>query len=426
MTPPRLSSPLLPGPLLRRMLEMAEFLYKGRSATGDPINGRLTGTSSEAVANRLQSIGVIPVEITAVGSSAMTVDELWIQMGRGRPTTKDLLLFCRQMHVITRTALPLLKGIAGLAETTHNAVLKAALLDVIANLESGRGLAQSLKRHADIFPRLFISIIEMGETTGTLDVAFLRMYEYLSMDQEISDRVKAATRYPMIVISAIGAALGVITVFVIPSFAPLFKKLGDNIPLPTKIIVGVSDFALNHWPLILVVCGVAAIAFSQYVKTDRGRFNWDRLKLRIPVMGLIVRNAALSRITRSLTIALQAGLPMNETLHTVSSSIGNAYLAGKMTELGAGIERGESLFRTAHSTNLFTPLALQMIGLGEETGALPELLNEVADYYKSEVDYDLENLSAALEPILMVAVGGMVLILALGIFLPMWDMVSVI
>ncbi len=405
---------------------MAEFLYKGRSATGDLINGRLTGASSAAVADRLQSIGVIPVEITAVGGTAMTVDELWIRMGGGHPTTKDLLLFCRQMHVITRTGLPLLRGIAGLAETTHNMVLKAALLDVIASLESGRGLAQSLKQNADIFPGLFISIIAMGEKTGTLDVAFLRMYDYLSMEQEIRDRVKAATRYPMVVIGAIGVALGVITVFVIPSFAPLFKKLGDNIPLPTKIIIGVSDFALNYWWLVLILGGVAAVAMSYYLKTDRGRCNWDRLKLRVPVTGLIVRNAALSRITRSLTISLDAGLPMNETLHTVSSSIGNAYLAEKMSELSLGIERGESLFRSAHSTKLFTPLALQMIGLGEETGALPELLNEVANYYKSEVDYDLANLSAALEPILMIAVGGIVLVLALGIFLPMWDMVGAI
>ncbi len=405
---------------------MAEYLYKGRTPTGEAINGSLTGASSEAVANRLKSMGVIPVEITAIGDSAVTVEELWIRMGRGRPTTKDLLLFCRQMHVISRTGLPLLRGIGGLADTTHNAVLKAALLDVIASLESGRGLAQSLKQHADIFPRLFISIIQMGETTGTLDVAFLRMYEYLTMEQEIRDRVKSATRYPMVVIGAIGVALGIITVFVIPNFAPLFKSLGDNIPMPTRIIIAVSDFAVNHWLLALVLCGIVAAAISSYVKTERGRFRWDRLKLQIPVTGVIVRNAALSRITRSLTISLQAGLPMNETLRTVSSSIGNAYLTDKMSQLSVGIERGESLFRTAHATSLFTPLALQMISLGEETGTLPELLDEVADYYKSEVDYDLENLSAALEPLLMIAVGGIVLVLALGIFLPMWDMVAAV
>ncbi len=196
--------------------------------------------------------------------------------------------------------------------------------------------------------------------------------------------------------------------------------------MTTRIIIGVSDFAVNHWLLALFLGGVTGAGISAYVKTEVGRFQWDRLKLRLPVVGNIVRNAALSRITRSLTISLQAGLPMNETLNTVATSIGNEYLSEKMSQLSTGIERGESLWTSAHATGLFTPLVLQMISLGEETGALPELLNEVADHYKREVDYDLENLSAALEPILMIAVGGIVLILALGIFLPMWDMVGAV
>ena len=406
---------------------MAEFHYKGRSATGEPMKGRLSGASSDAIANRLLNIGVIPVDITeAAERSAMTVEEFWRRLGGGRPNTKDLGLFCRQMHVITRTGLPLLRGLNGLAETTHNEVLRAALLDVMAGLESGRGLAQSMSDHQDIFPGLFISIIEMGEKTGTLDLAFLRMYEYLNMEQEIRDRVSQATRYPMTVIGAILVAMGVITVFVIPSFAPLFKSLGDELPMPTKIILAVSTFFRDHWFVVLLIFGAIYAAIKTWLKTEQGRFRWDRTKLRLPVVGKIVRNASLSRITRSLTISLQAGLPMNETLQTVAKSIGNAYLTVKMTMLSDGIERGESLWKTAHSTGLFTPLVLQMIALGEETGSLPELLDEVAEHYKREVDYDLDNLSDALEPLLMVAVGGMVLVLALGIFLPMWDMVKLV
>jgi MSHA biogenesis protein MshG len=405
---------------------MAEFFYKGRSADGEVMRGRLTGASSDAVANRLLNIGVIPVDIKqAAERSEVTVEDLWRRLGGGRPTTKDLGLFCRQMHVITRTGLPLLRGIAGLAETTHNEVLRSALVDVMGGLESGRGLAQSMSDH-DIFPPLFISIIEMGETTGTIDTAFIRMYEYLMMEQEIRDRVKSATRYPMTVIGAIFVALGIITVFVIPSFAPLFKALGDQLPMPTKIILGTSNFIINQWAIVLLIFGAIWGAIHFWLKTEKGRLRWDQMKLELPVVGNIVRNAALSRITRSLTIALQAGLPMNETLQTVSRSIGNAFLSVKMFMLSDGIERGESLWKTAHSTKLFTPLVLQMIALGEETGSLPELLDEVAEHYKREVDYDLENLSAALEPILMVAVGGMVLILALGIFLPMWDMVKLV
>ncbi len=406
---------------------MADFHYKGRSANGERMKGRLSGASSDAIANRLLNIGVIPVDITAAAeSSAVTVEELWRRMGGGRPNTKDLGLFCRQMHVITRTGLPLLRGLNGLAETTHNEVLRAALLDVMAGLESGRGLAQSMSDHEDIFPGLFISMIEMGETTGTLDMAFLRMYEYLTMEQEIRDRVSQATRYPMTVIGAILVAMGVISIFVIPSFAPLFKSLGDELPMPTKIILAVSTFLRDHWFVVLLIFGAIYAAIKTLLKTEQGRFRWDRMKLRLPVVGKIVRNASLSRITRSLTISLQAGLPMNETLQTVAKSIGNAYLTVKMTMLSDGIERGESLWKTAHSTGLFTPLVLQMIALGEETGSLPELLNEVAEHYKREVDYDLDNLSDALEPLLMVAVGGMVLVLALGIFLPMWDMVKLV
>ncbi len=404
---------------------MAEFTYRGRSASGALVTGKLAGKSADAVAGRLISIGVTPVEIRDLEkATGISLADLNKRIGGGKPATKDLVLFCRQMHTITRTGLPLLKGLNGLMETTHNEVLKEALVDVIANLESGRELAASLKGHPGIFSSLFINLVEIGEATGTLDTAFQRLYEYLSMDQEVRDRVKAAVRYPIIVLIAVAIALSIITVFVIPNFAPIFRALGDNIPLPTRIIMGVSNIAINYWPHILGSIVVGALAISHYIKTERGRLRWDRAKLRLPVIGIIVKNAAMSRVTRSLAISISAGLPINQTLRTVSASIGNAWLGEKMAALSADIERGESLSRTASDSGLFTPLILQMIALGEETGALPELLDESADYYKREVDYDLENLSAALEPILIVTVGAVVLVLALGVFLPMWDMVA--
>jgi len=404
---------------------MTEFAYKGRSASGGLITGKLEGASADAVAGRLVSIGITPVEIRDLASAtSMTLADLVKRLGAGQPTTKDLVLFCRQMHTITRTGLPLLKGLTGLMQTTHNEVLKEALIDVIASLESGRELAQSLRGHPKIFSDLFINLVEIGEATGTLDVAFDRLHEYLSMDQEVRDRVKSAVRYPIIVLIAVAIALSIITVFVIPNFAPIFRALGDNIPLPTRIIMGVSDIAINHWPLILGAVVLMALAASSYVKTVSGRLRWDKLKLSLPVIGIIAHNAAMSRITRSLAISISSGLPINQTLRTVSASIGNTWLGGKMSSLSADIERGESLSNTAAHSALFTPLILQMIALGEETGALPELLDESSDHYKREVDYDLENLSAALEPILIVTVGVVVLILALGVFLPMWDMVA--
>lgn len=404
---------------------MGEFAYKGRSTEGELVTGKLHGGSADAVALRLTRIGITPVEIRDLATtSALTVKDIWLRLGGGQPTTKDLIMFCRQMYTITRAGLPLLQGLRGLMETTHNEVLKAALVDVLASLESGRGLAQSLQAHPKIFSRLFVNLVEVGEASGTLEDSFQRLYEYLGMDQEVHDRVKAAVRYPIIVLIAVAVALGIITVFVIPNFAPIFRTLGDDIPLPTKIIMGVSSFVVNYW-MWMFAAGVAAmIATSAWVKTESGRLTWDAMKLKIPVTGIIVRNAALSRITRSLSVSLAAGLPINETLRTVSGSIGNEWLGQKLTGLSAGIERGDTLSATSKATGLFTPLILQMISLGEETGALPELLDEASDYYRREVDYDLDNLSAALEPILIVSVGAVVLILALGVFLPMWDMIA--
>jgi len=404
---------------------MAEFAYKGRSASGGLVTGKLDGSSADAVAGRLVSIGITPVEIRDLaGASSLSLSDLVVRLGGGQPSTKDLVLFCRQMHTITRTGLPLLKGLTGLMQTTHNDVLKEALVDVIASLESGRGLAISLQGHPKIFSPLFVNLVEIGEETGTLDTAFQRLHEYLSMDQEVRDRVKSAVRYPIIVLIAVAIALGIITIFVIPNFAPIFRALGDNIPLPTRIIMGVSDFAINYWFVVLGVGAMLTAAGSAYKKTEEGRLRWDKFKLGIPVVGVIVHNAAMSRITRSLAVSLSAGLPVNQTLITVSASIGNSWLGQKMAALSTGIERGESISHTATHSGLFTPLILQMLALGEETGALPELMDESADYYKREVDYDLENLSAALEPLLIVTVGAVVLILALGVFLPMWDMVA--
>lgn len=404
---------------------MAEFAYKGRSVDGELVTGQLQGGSADAIAGRLMDIGITPVEIRDLAEkSALTVNDIWLRMGGGQPTTKDMIMFCRQMYTITRAGLPLLRGLKGLMETTHNEVLKAALVGILSSLESGRGLAPSMAAHPKIFTQLFVNLVEIGESSGTLDTSFERLYEYLSMEMEVRDRVKAAVRYPIVVLAAVAVALGIITVFVIPNFEPIFRTLGDNIPLPTKIILGASNFVVNYWLLMLVAAVAGSIALSYWVKTESGRLEWDKFKLRIPVTGVIVHNAAMSRIARSLAVSLSAGLPINQTLRTVSGSIGNDWLGKRLLALGAGIERGEALSTTARASGLFTPLILQMISLGEETGALPDLMDEASDFYRREVDYDLDKLSAALEPILIVSVGVIVLVLALGVFLPMWDMIA--
>ncbi len=403
---------------------MAAYRYRGRSGRGESITGRLDAESVDGAATRLLSLGITPLDIAVEGAESASVNELLQRLGAGRPTSADLVLFARQMYSITKAGLPLLRGLKGLAQSTHNVTLRNALHDVLQSLESGRDFASSLARHPDIFPPLFLSMVRVGESTGTLDNAFSRLCEYLSQDQDVQDRVKAALRYPLIVVVVIAIAVAVITVFVIPNFAPLFKVLGDDIPMPTRIIMATSAFVRAHGVGLLAGVIAGIVALRRYLATESGRYKWDRLKLRVPVLGELLHQAVLSRVTRSLSISLDAGLPMIQALTLLSRAAGNAFLAERLLQLRDAVERGDGLSRAATTAGIFPPLVLQMLAVGEETGELTRLLDEVSGFYQREVDYRLRNLTAMLEPLLIVLVGGMVLILALGVFLPMWNMIG--
>jgi MSHA biogenesis protein MshG len=304
----------------------------------------------------------------------------------------------------------------------HNEVLRDALADVVSSLESGRELADGFARHPAIFPPLYVSMVRIGEATGTLDTAFLRLCEYLSTEQDVHDRVQSAMRYPLIVLAAVALAIGIISVKVIPAFAPIFRMLGNDIPLPTRLIMGASSLTQHYWWLMLLGLVVAHRLWRVYIGTDAGRLRWHRAQLKLPVVGKLLHEAILARVTRSLAICLAAGIPALQALGTIARTSGNDCIGDAILRLRDLVERGDSISRAAASTGLFPPLVVQMIAVGEETGDLSELLAEVADHYRRDVDYQLKNLSAVIEPVLIVAVGGVVLVLALGVFLPMWDM----
>ena len=403
---------------------MSNFRYRGRSRRGDLITGRLEADDMDGVAARLLNLGITPLEIAPDAVHGATVRDLLQRLGAGRPSSADLVLFSRQMYSITKAGLPLLRGLRGLAQSTHNTVLRDALHDVLQSLESGRDLASSLARHPDIFSALFVSMVRVGESTGTLDNSFQRLCEYLGHDQDVQDSVRAAVRYPIMVVCAIGLALVVITVFVIPNFAPLFKILGNDIPWPTRVIMGTSAFVRHNGIALLAAALIAFFALRRHIGTEAGRYQWDRLKLKIPVLGELLHLSVLSRVTRSLSISIEAGLPMIQALTLLSRTAGNEYLGEQVLRLRDAVERGETLSHAAAAAGIFPPLVLQMILVGEETGELTRLLEEVSGFYQREVDYRLRNLTAMLEPLLIIGVGGMVLILALGVFLPMWNMIA--
>lgn len=403
---------------------MAIFRYRARTDNGRTVMGRIDAVTTIAAALRLESGGMLPIEIAPVTDREFSASDWLRKAGVGMPTTADLVMLTRQMYTIAKAGLPWLRGLRGLAESTRQPVLRDALQQALVGLEAGNDLAQSLASRAGVFPEIYLSMVRVGEQTGTLDTVLLRLAEFLHNQQDLKERVTSALRYPLIVIGAIVAAMGVLSVFVIPKFAPLFRQLGDGVPLPTKILLGASGFVQSHWLVVLGAVVAGVVAFRLTTRQGAGRYRWHQARLALPIFGKLLLESILARVVRTLSLALGAGLPMIQALDLVTRAADNEFVSAKLVAMRTQLESGDPLSRSAASAAIFPPLLLQMMEVGEETGELTRLLEEVADYYQREVDHTVKNLSALIEPVLMVVVGAMVLILALGIFLPLWEMIG--
>ena len=405
---------------------MPLFTYKGRNARGSLIQGEIDAGTIDSVASQLFNIGVTPIDIKEQKEPSDSDINLSNYLNRKAPSLDDLILFSRQMYTLMKAGVPMIKSFSGLIQSTRNFKIVESLKDIISNLESGRDLSSSLARHPSIFSPLYISMVKVGEETGRLEESFFRISEYLAREKDTRERIKAALRYPTFVIIAIAIAIAIINIFVIPAFAGLFAKAGVELPWQTRLLMTTSTFFVQWWPMLLFAVIGSIIGSRLYVQTDSGRYQWDHYKLKIPLIGDIIYRAILSRFARSFSMGLKSGVPLIQAMTVVSRSVDNEFISDKILGMRNGIERGESLTRTASLTKMFPPLVLQMLSVGEETGQVDDMMVEVAEYYDREVDYDIKNLSASIEPILIVAIGIMVLILALGVFLPMWDLAKVV
>ncbi|MEW6445646.1 MAG: type II secretion system F family protein [Pseudomonadota bacterium] len=401
---------------------MPIYGYKARDQRGQLQQGQVEAASTEVAIGLLGGRGLIPLEVREQAARGKPLEDLKRKLGIGQPGLPELILFSRQMYSLTKAGVPIIQALARLADSASNPRFGEVLREISKDLEGGRDVAGSFARHPQIFGTLYISMLRVGEMSGRIDEAFLRMYEYLDRDKVTVDRIKAAMRYPTFVIIAIFIAIGVLTVMVIPAFAKVFSGFQMELPLPTRIILGFSDFASRYWIFILAGIALVSFAFKRWTATEKGRLWWDRAKLRIPKVGDILLRGTLARFTRALSMALGSGVPITQALVGVARASDNMYLAEKVLGMRMGIERGDTLLRTAAQTELFTPVVLQMLAVGEETGQVDTMMREVADFYDREVEYDIANLSAIIEPLLTLVVGAMVLVLALGVFLPMWDL----
>jgi MSHA biogenesis protein MshG len=404
---------------------MAHFKCIARNAAGQQVTYVVEAENRLLAAQIINNRGMTPVSISPTATNTDVAESINQWLALNNLNINDLMLFCRQMYSLSKAGVPLIRALRSLTESTRNVALAGALRDVAKRLESGSALSQAMNQHKKVFGPLIINIVHVGETSGGLDKAFLQIANYLEREKETQNRIKSALRYPAMVIAAISVAMIVINIYVIPAFKGVFDRMQAELPWQTKLLMNISNFTVQYWPYLLGGLFLVSFLIFKYINTREGRMQWDWLMLRIPVVGSIVERSTMERFSRSFAMTLSAGVPLVQGITIVSAALGNSYIASKLEQMRIGIEKGDSISRMARSTQLFPALVVQMIMVGEETGNISDMLLEVADFYEAEVDAELRNIASVIEPILIIIIGMMVLVLALGIFLPMWNLSKV-
>ena len=393
---------------------MPLFAYVARDARGARVEGRLEAASAALLADALAAQGVLLVRADPCLQNAEGAGAFFDRKFGARIVIDDLLMFCRQLATLLKAGVPLLRSLQGLYESATKASFAALLERLRQQLEAGRQLSAAMQREEPVFSRYMVSMVRVGEATGRMAEVFMGLYAQLSFERENREQVRSALRYPIFVLCAAAAALVALNVFVIPAFAKVYRGLNTELPLITRILIAFSDFFVHYWGALAAFVLALAGGLAWALRTESGRRIRDQILLQVPIIGPLVRKAALARFTKSFGLALDAGITVVDALQVA--------LSERIGQMKASAERGETLFKAARATGVFTPTILQMIAVGEETGALGEMMNEVADYYQKEVEYAVRGLAAQIEPIMIVLMGCMVLAVALGVFLPMWDL----
>ncbi|MEW6325017.1 MAG: type II secretion system F family protein [Nitrospirota bacterium] len=401
---------------------MPIFEYKARDKAGGLFSGSFESISRDAVATQLDAQGFWPVSITEKRDDVLSGD--FFARFR-RVSDQDRLFFTRQLHSLISAGVSFSGSFQALITQMENPKLKALLEQIRRDVEGGMSFSQALEKHSSVFDDLYVGMVSAGEQAGVLDVILERLLQLGEHEQETRQRIKTATRYPKIVIGGMVIAFVVLMIFVVPTFAKVYSSFKVELPLPTKIMIWTNFAFMNYWWLMLGVVGGGWYGAKRYLATVAGREQWDRVKLRLPLFGPIFLKAALSRFALIFAILTKSGLPVLQVLDIVAGTVGNTVLTKLIRKISEAVREGHNLSGPMREAKLFPPVVLQMVSVGEETGRIDEMLIKVSEYYDREVDYSLKTLSSALEPMLLACVGGMVLLVALAIFLPWWDLMQV-
>ncbi|HOJ71938.1 MAG TPA: type II secretion system F family protein [Syntrophorhabdaceae bacterium] len=406
---------------------MAVFSYRARDDKGSLITGNMDADNIKAVYMQLDSLGLYPVsvsEVKGIGGTSGATSIKSLLGGYQKITYDDLIFFTRQLQTIIKAGIPLISGLKALEEQTTKERLKNIIRDIYMDIDKGKSFSEAMARHSDVFPEVYISMIRAGEIGGVLEDVLERLIGMLEFQMKTKEMIKSALRYPVMVIVSLMVAFFVLVTFVIPKFVPLFKSAKIDLPLPTRIMILINDIVQQYGVYLIAGVIILIVGFVFYKRTENGRLQWDRFKLRLPLLGDILHKIYMSRFANMFENMIRAGVPVIKALEIVSKTIGNAYIAGKIDEVGMKIEKGKGISRPLKETGIFPPLVIHLVSTGESTGSLEEMLNEVSNHYDREITYSVGRLSAWVEPILTAGLSIMVLFMALAIFMPWWNMMS--
>jgi type II secretory pathway component PulF len=412
---------------------MPRFKCRGRRASGEQVIELVEADSAAAVAKRLTGMGVIPVQIrpeTGSGSASASASAAADDDGGGgifadRVSATDVIMFTRQLVTLYKAGLPFLSSLDAIANQTTSPGLQKVVTQIRGDVESGQTLSAALGKHPKVFPEVYVATVMAGEAGGVLDQVMDRLVALMENEQETKRTIKAAMRYPVTVMGAMVIAFLVIVTFVIPTFSKLFSRMGADLPMPTQVMVAINDIRKNYWHVTILAVAGAATGVIVYVRTPGGRLNFDRLLLKLPLIGPIIMQASMARLAHMFGTLSQSGLPILKELGVIARTIGNKQIALELEAARDAVQEGSNLGTAIENTTRFPPLVRHMVAVGEKTGAMGEMMQAVADHYDRETKVAIGKLTQAIEPMITVVLGAGLLFLALAVFLPMWDMMRV-
>lgn len=401
------------------------YLYKVRDKAGKVVEGSLEADSTTLVANKLRQMGYIPIAIDKKSTSVAS-KELHLPGRAGAVKLKDIAVFSRQFATMINSGLSLLRSLNILAEQTENKTLAGIIDQVRQDVEKGSSLSQAISRHPKAFSRLYVSMVRAGETGGVLDMVLVQLAGTIEKQVELRGKIKSAMTYPVAVFALVLLIVTAMLLFIVPMFASLYSSLGGTLPLPTRILMTASKIVSNFFPLVLAG-GLAGVwAFKRWIKTSSGRAIWDRVKLKVPIFGKLVRKTALTRFARTLGVLLRSGVPILESLEITSDTVGNTVVEEAVKAVQVGVRQGESLARPLAQHPVFPPMVVQMMAVGEETGALDEMLDKIGEFYEQEVEAMVDSLTSLLEPLLICVLGSTVGGMIVSLYLPMFNIINLV